>query len=81
MKLKNEEVEAITAACTEMTATERESAEKDIQAALPTLRRAEDAVSSLDNKDIVEIKTTKIKHHMKSSNIYLIWCVFTSRPN
>lgn len=59
---KNNEVEAITSACkknAEMIAAERESAEKELQAAMPALRRAEEAVSSLQGKDIVEMKTNK----------------------
>jgi dynein heavy chain len=75
VKLKNEEVKAITAACTEMTATQRESAEKDIQAALPALHRAEDAVSSLDNKDIVEIKRTKTPHEV-IKYIFDLVCIY-----
>ena len=78
VKLKNEEVKAITAACkknAEMIATERESAEKDLQAALPALRRAEDAVSSLDNKDIVEIKRTKTPHEV-IKYIFDLVCIY-----
>ena len=78
VKLKNDEVEAITAACkknAEMIATERESAEKDLQAALPALKRAEEAVASLDNKDIIEIKTTKTPHEV-IKYIFDLVCIY-----
>jgi len=48
---------------------------KDLEAAMPALRRAQAAVDSLDNKDIVEMKTNRnpldiIKYILDACAIY-----------
>jgi len=58
-----------------MIAIEKESAEKDLQAALPALKRAQDAVDSIDQRDIVEMKANKnpldiIKYIMDSVLVF-----------
>ena len=65
--LKGEEVEKTTIACKEQAEEiriEKESAEKDLQAALPALRRAQDAVDSLEKKDIDEMKVMRNPHEI-----------------
>jgi len=61
-QVKNEEVEQTTKQCqdqADMIAREREAAEKDLQAAMPALERAQRAVSELKAADIVEMKTNR----------------------
>lgn len=60
--IKAEEVNAVTEACEEQRATiegEREVANTELQAALPFLHKAEDAVKSISQKDITEIKAIR----------------------
>lgn len=60
--IKAAEVNAVTEACEEqrtMIEIERDQANRELQAALPYLRKAEDAVKSIEQKDIVEIKAMK----------------------
>ena len=38
---------------------EKEEADKDLQQAIPFLRKAEDAVNSIKPRDITELKTAK----------------------
>ncbi len=42
-----------------MIAVEKEAAEKDLQAAIPALRRAQESVDSIDSKDITELKANR----------------------
>jgi len=61
-KQKNDEVEATTAQCkkqADMIAVEKDAAMKDLEAALPALKRAQEAVDSIDPKDIVELKANR----------------------
>lgn len=58
-----------------MIAKEKELAEKDLQAALPALQAAQDAVNSLESKDIVEMKTNRnpldiIKYILDSVSVF-----------
>ena len=60
--IKAEEVNAVTEACEEQRSlieVERDQANKELQQALPYLRKAEDAVKSISQKDITEIKAIK----------------------
>ena len=60
--IKTEEVNAVTEACEEQRSTieaERDIANIELNAALPYLRKAEEAVKSISSKDISEIKTIK----------------------
>ena len=60
--IKAEEVNAVTEACEAKRANieiERDVANQELQAALPYLRKAEDAVKSIQQKDIVEIKAIR----------------------
>jgi dynein heavy chain len=42
-----------------MIAIEKEAAERDLQAALPALKRAQEAVDSIDQRDITEMKANR----------------------
>lgn len=58
-----------------MIAVEKETALKDLEAALPALRRAQEAVDSMEKKDIDEMKANKnpldiIKYIMDSVIIF-----------
>lgn len=60
--IKAEEVNGVTEACEEQRAmieVERDQANLELQAALPFLRKAEDAVKSIKQADITEIKTIR----------------------
>ena len=60
--IKAEEVNAVTEACEEQRSlieVERDQANKELQQALPFLRKAEDAVKSIKQADITEIKAIK----------------------
>jgi dynein heavy chain len=60
--IKAEEVNAVTEACEEQRTTiegERDVANKELNAALPYLRKAEEAVKSIQQKDITEIKAIR----------------------
>jgi dynein heavy chain len=60
--VKSKEVAAVTDACMEQKANiglERATAEKDLEAAMPFLRRAEKAVESIRPQDIGELKVMK----------------------
>jgi len=64
-KLNQDQVEATTLQCQKQAATiqqERESANKDLQAALPALQKAQSAVDNLDPKDIQEMKANNKPH-------------------
>lgn len=58
-----------------MIAVEKETALKDLEAALPALKRAEEAVASIEQKDIVEMKANRapldiIKYIMDSVLVF-----------
>ena len=60
--IKAEEVNAVTEACEEQRATievERDQANRELQAALPYLRKAEEAVKSIKQADITEIRAIR----------------------
>ena len=60
--IKAEEVNAVTEACETKRSNievERDIANQELQAALPYLRKAEDAVKSIQQKDITEIKAIR----------------------
>lgn len=60
--IKAEEVNGVTEACEEQRAlieVERDQANLELQAALPYLRKAEDAVKSIKQADITEIRTIR----------------------
>jgi len=60
--VKAEEVNAVTEACEAKRSSieiERDIANQELQAALPFLRKAENAVKSISQKDISEIKTIR----------------------
>jgi dynein heavy chain, axonemal len=59
---KSDEVELTTMNCKkqqEQIAKEKDEAEKELQAALPALKRAQDAVDNLKQSDIVEMKSNR----------------------
>jgi dynein heavy chain len=65
--IKAEEVNAVTEACEEQRSTiemERDIANIELNAALPYLRKAEEAVKSINSKDISEIKGIKMANAM-----------------
>lgn len=75
---KAEEVENTTKQCQDQAdaiQVQREAAEKDLQAAMPALERAQRAVSELKPSDIVEMKTNRnpldiIKYIMDSVVVF-----------
>jgi dynein heavy chain len=75
---KKDEVEATTKACKqqkEMIDAEKQAAEKDLEAAMPALVRAQEAVEGIEAKDIVEMKANKapldiIKYIMDSVCVF-----------
>lgn len=75
---KGDEVAATTKQCesqAEQISKEREEAERELEAALPALRRAQEAVDSIESKDIVELKANKkpldiIKYIMDSVLVF-----------
>lgn len=61
-KKKEKQVEAVTVACqkqAEQIETEAAQAEKELEAAMPALIRAQKAVDDLTQADVVELKSNK----------------------